>query len=199
MLVVHGRPMLDHAFDRLQAATPDEIRVVTRREKRDVRDRAGRLGARIVLGEPSTLAASIALGIRDLEEDAVVLLDLPDALWEPADGFLQLLERLDDTADVVLGIFRGDEPERSDVVALEGGERVTAVRVKPPRPEGNQVWGCAAARAATLARIGRHTEPGHLFDALARAGRAAAVCFPAPFVDIGTRESLARVSDELKR
>jgi dTDP-glucose pyrophosphorylase len=194
MLVVGGRPMLEHAVARLRAAEPDEIRVVTRPQKPDVVEHARRLGARVVLGEPPSLAASVALGADGLAPDDVVLLDLPDALWEPRDGFTHLLGRLNEETDLVLGVFPVDEPERSDVVALGGGDRVEAVEVKPAQPRSSLAWGCAAIRAHALSSLPRHAEPGHLFDAVARSGRAAAVCFPARFVDIGTRESLARVA-----
>lgn len=191
MLQVGGRPVLEYALDRILAAAPAEVRVVTRPEKEDVRKHAARLGARVLLGEPPTFAASVLAGLDGLDDGDVILLALPDSLWEPRDGFRLLLERLGDDTDVVLGVFPSSEPERSDVVVLAGG-RVAEVAVKPSRPATGLVWGCAAARASALRRLDEWPEPGQLFDALARAGRVAAVCFPGEFVDIGTKESLRR-------
>ncbi len=195
-LVVGGRPVMEYALERIGAADPSEVRVVTRAEKRDVVELAERLGARVLLAEPATLAASILAGLAGLDREDVALVALPDTLWEPLDGFRRMLERLDEGVDVVLGVFPSAEPERSDVVSLDERGDVTEVAVKPPVARSHLVWGCVAARVGTLRALDAHREPGHLFDTLAREGRVGAVCFPAQFVDIGTRESLRR-SDTL--
>jgi len=168
-----------------------------RPEKLDVVDVARALGLTLVEGRPRTLAESITAGVDDLEADDVVLLDLPDSLWEPADGFARLLEELSEETDVALAVFRSAEPERGDAVELDSRGRVAAVHVKSPSPPGELVWGAAAARAGALTGLAHHRDPGHLFDELSRRGRVGAVRFPGEFVDIGTREALARARERL--
>ena len=182
--------MLHYVVERLRAAPADEIRVVTRPEKRDIVEEANALGLSIVAATPETLALSVYAGIDGLADDDVVLLGFPDSVWDPVDGFRQLLTVLEDGTAVVLGLFRSDEPQRGDVVQLRGD--VAGVHVKSPDPPGDLIWGIAAAGAGTLRRLRDYREPGHLFDELARAGLVRSVRFPGEFIDIGTKEALER-------
>jgi glucose-1-phosphate thymidylyltransferase len=197
LLEVAGRPVLEYAVERLRAASPDEIRVVTRPDKDDVRRHAAALGLTVVEAEPATLAQSVAAGVAGLAPDDLVLIGLPDSVWQPVNGFALLLGALMPGVDVVLAVFRSREPERGDVVDVGPDGRARSVAVKPEEPAGNLVWGAVAARAGALAGLGRHREPGHLFDELARSGRALAVRFPGEFIDVGTREALARARKEV--
>jgi glucose-1-phosphate thymidylyltransferase len=188
---VGGRPVMDYVVERLRTARCRELRVVTRPDKADVIEHARELRAEVVTGEPPTLAASLTLGLRGLAGSDVVLVGLPDTLWEPMNGFVQLLAQLDEATDVVLGVFESDEPERSDVVVLDERGSVRRVHVKEADPPGHLVWGCFAARVAALAGLERCPTPGHYFDGLAVAGALRAVRFPGRMVDIGTPEALA--------
>ena len=197
LLDVGGRPVLEYAVERMRAAAADEIRVVTRPAKADVRSHAQALGLAVVEAEPATLAESVATGIEDLDPDDVVLVGLPDSIWQPVDGFARLVSALEPGTDVVLGVFRSSEPERGDVVDLGDDDVVRSVAVKPAEPTGEQVWGAVAARAGALAGLRRHQDPGHLFDELARDGRVRAVRFPGEFIDVGTKEALAAARKEV--
>ena len=192
VLPVGGRPVLEYVFERMRRAAA-EIRVVTRPEKADVAQHARRLGALVLEGGPASVAESVLLGCEELAPDDVVLLGLPDSIWEPEDGFVQLVDALDATTTVALGCFRSAELERSDVVVVDDLGRVRSVQVKPDRPASDLVWGCAAARAHALAGLADVDEPGRLFDRLARRGVVGAVVFPGEFVDIGTPEALERL------
>lgn len=185
---IGGRPVMDYVVERLRAADCRELRVVTRPDKEDVMEHARELGAVAVLGTPPTLSASIALGLRGLDRSDIALVGLPDTLWEPMDGFLRLLEKLDDGADVVLGIFESDAPERSDVVVLDEQGLVREVHVKEADPPGSLIWGCFAGRVPALAGIDSSPTPGDFFAAL---GGVAGVVLPGRMIDIGTPESLA--------
>jgi glucose-1-phosphate thymidylyltransferase len=197
LLEVGGRPVLEYAVERMRAAAPDEIRVVTRPDKVDVRDHARGLGLAVVEAEPETLSESIAEGAAGLAAEDVVLICLPDSIWHPVDGFAELVRNLSPAADLVLAVFRSSEPERGDVVDVAADGLVRGVAVKPREPAGELVWGAVAARARCLAGLRLHREPGHLFDEVARSGRALAVRFPGEFIAIGTKEALARARKEL--
>jgi hypothetical protein len=65
--------------------------------------------------------------------------------------------------------------------------------VKPAEPRGRLIWGCAAASMPALDGLGSVPEPGHRWDALARAGRVVGIKLAGPFVDVGTPEALEGV------
>lgn len=191
MVEVLGAPLLGHAIDRLRAAAVDEVRVVTRPEKEDVAAYAAAAGGTVILGHPPSLGASIALGLRGLLSEDRVLLGFPDSLWWPVNGFTRLLERLAEGAEVVLGLFRMDEPWRSDVVSLDDNERVVGIDVKPEAPVDDLVWGCLAARAAALAGVAGAADPGHYLRRLAEDRRVRGVRLGDVYLDLGTRHALA--------
>jgi glucose-1-phosphate thymidylyltransferase len=189
---VGGRPVMDYVVERMRAAGCERLRVVTRAEKNDVVEHAAVLGAEIVIGEPPTMAESIALGLEGLEPHETVLVGLPDTIWEPIDGFVRLLEHLDGDAGIVLGLFESAEPERSDVVVLRDDGSVESVHVKEIDPPGNLVWGCFAGRAGALAALAGYAEPGHFF---AEAQGVRAVRLESRMLDIGTHAALAAAEE----
>jgi glucose-1-phosphate thymidylyltransferase len=188
---VRGRPAMDYLVERMRAADCADLRVVTTPEKRDVIEHAQVLGATVIEGRPASVAASLRLGLEDAADADVILFGFPDTIWEPGDGFRTLLANLAGE-DVALGVFPAEEPERSDVVVMEDGGRISRVQVKPEQPASELLWGCGVARAGALDGLAGYDEPGHYFDALARAGRLRGVRFRS-YVDIGTRAALARV------
>jgi glucose-1-phosphate thymidylyltransferase len=192
---VGGRPLMDYIVERMQAAPAGELRVVTRPDKEDVIEQAHRMEAAVVEGRPATLAQSIALGLEGLAPDDVALIGFPDSIWEPVDGFARLLAAFGERMDVVLGLFRSTEPERSDVVLLNESGLVTGVEVKPEQPRSDLIWGCAVARVSALDGLERRAWPGELFDELAHAGRVYGVRLPGEFLDVGTHEALRRALD----
>jgi NDP-sugar pyrophosphorylase family protein len=186
---------MDHLLDRLEAAPCDEIRVVTRPEKEDVAVHAHAWGASVVSATPSSVSESLMAGIAGCPDDDLIVFGFPDTLWEPLDGFAQLMAALEPEFDAALGVFRTREPSRSDTVGVHGN-RVVWIDVKPARPHSDLVWGCAVARARVVRAFAGEAEPGRCLDRLARQGRVAAVRLLDPFVDIGTPQALAAVSAE---
>jgi glucose-1-phosphate thymidylyltransferase len=191
VLEVRGRPVMDGLVDRMRAAAPDALRVITRPEKVDVVEHARAQGAQVVLGHPPDVARSLLLGMRDLDDGDEVLVGFPDSLWEPRDGFERLVGLLREGGhDVALGLFRTAEPERSDVVALGPDGLVRGVQVKPPRPASDLIWGCCAARAGALRGLDGVAEPGVLLDRLAARRRVAGLFLSASWIDVGTPDAL---------
>ena len=187
-----GRPVMDYLLERLAAASPDEIRVVTRPDKLDVAENARRWGATVVWGHPASLAESFATGIGDAAPDDVILMGFPDTIWEPVDGFVRARALLDQGYDVGLALFRpreADLPRYETVVADESG-RVRGIDVKPEVPSSRWIWGAAAARARALTGLRGQTQPGHLFDSLCDSGLVGSVQVSDTFVDMGTHEGL---------
>lgn len=189
MLFVRGRPIIDHLISCMKAAPADELRVVTRREKQDVADHARAAGATVMLGNPATVAESLALGLTGLPGSTVVLIGFPDTLFGPADAFRRLLAELSG-ADAVLGLFHTPDAHRGDIVELREG-RVLRIEPKPEAARTDLIWSLLVARAAALEGLVDVREPGHLLDRLARSGRVAGVDLGSDFVDIGVPASLA--------
>lgn len=198
ILPVGGKPVMDHVLERMLEAECMEIRVVTRPEKRDVIEHAEAQGARVVLAYPDTTAESFAAGIEGLDPDDIVLLGWPDSIWEPSNGYVPLVQAVEAGFEVALGLFRihPDDLSRSDVIRFGAGGEIDGIEIKPASPPSKWIWGCAAARARALATLGGAEWPGSHFDAILREGtRIAAVRLSDQWLDIGTHEALARLSD----
>ena len=194
VIPIAGRPVMDHLVDRMRTGGVEELRVITRPEKADVVAHAEELGARVVLGHPEDVAASLRLGVEGLAPDDEVIFGFPDCLWEPPDGCAVVVAALRAGAEVALGLFGTPDLQRSDVVVSAPDGRVSAIAVKPDVPPGDRIWGLAAARVRTLERLRPGTEPGVTFDALARDGGVVGVYLSDDWLDIGTPASLARAT-----
>jgi glucose-1-phosphate thymidylyltransferase len=193
VLPVQGRPVIDFLLERMRAGGAEEIRVVTRPEKEDVVRHVEREGAVVIRARPESVCESLLAGLNGIDANDVVLVGFPDTVWEPVDGFGQLVRALGGGYDVALGLFTGLEPERSDVVRLDERGLVRGVDVKPARPRSSLIWGCAVAGAGALAGLERHGEPGDYFDELARSGVVTGVHLSDAYTDIGTPAALARL------
>ncbi|HEV3478729.1 MAG TPA: NTP transferase domain-containing protein [Gaiellaceae bacterium] len=190
LLRVRDRPVMDYLVERMRTAGADEVVVVTRPEKTDVVEHALILGAHVVQGRPRSVGESLALGAKRADGDDIVLIGFPDTVWEPADGFSRLVAALGEH-QAALGLFRTPELSRSDVVLVED-EVVRAVEVKPPSPSSDLIWGCAAVVRTALNALAEYAEPGRLFGELAERGAVKGVYLSDSWIDIGTREALAR-------
>lgn len=74
-------------------------------------------------------------------QNARVALGLPDTIFHPQDAFTQLLERQTATdADVVLGLFPTNSPERSDMVDFDEEHRVRNIYIKRAGTELDYAW-----------------------------------------------------------
>jgi NDP-sugar pyrophosphorylase family protein len=194
MLPVAGRPIISYLLERLRAASPDTIRLVTRAGKTDLVTWATAEGLEVILSEPPFVTSSLLDGLREVADDAIVITGFPDTLWEPLDAFVQLVRKVRSGTTIELGLFETSEPQRCDIVELAPDGAVTRVAVKPTRPRGSTTWGCLAARAGALRPMGEWEEPGQYFDAACGSITIRGTRFPGRYEDIGTRESLARVT-----
>jgi NDP-sugar pyrophosphorylase family protein len=195
MLEIGGAPVMERLVRRMEVGGCKEIRVVTRPAKTDIRLYAERRGLSVVLGQPAHIGESIAAGLDGLDRDDVIALGFPDSLWEPLDGYAILRAALDDRSDVVLGLFRFDDPRRADVVELDAEGRPRSILVKPENPPSNTIWGCLVARRSVLEGIRDREWPTEHLVPLIDSGRVAARYLSDSYVDIGIPETLARVRE----
>lgn len=77
-------------------------------------------------------------------ENAIVALGFPDILFDVDDVFLQLLERQNiSNADVVLGLFPADQPEKVDMIDVDENGRLRQLIIKPLETDLHYTWGVA--------------------------------------------------------
>jgi glucose-1-phosphate thymidylyltransferase len=194
---VGGRPVMDYLMERMWAAPCDELRVVTRREKDDVIANARRNGARVIEARPPTLARSVLEGMRGLADADVVLLGFPDSIWEPLEGYADVLALLRAGWEVALGLFRASDLRRYEPVVFDDSGKVLRIEFKPERPSSAWIWGCAAASVRTLRGLESQEEPGMLFNALSAEGSVAGVRLSESYVDMGTHSGLREALDSM--
>ena len=195
---IAGRPVMDFLVDRMRTGGATQLRVVTRPEKQDVVAHAEAIGAAVVLARPETVSESLLAGMSGVQPSDIVLIGFPDTLWEPKDGYRLLVEAVKEGSHVALGLFRIEPADlpRSDVIVFDEAGRVIGIDVKPARPQSEWVWGCAAARAKTLADIASAEWPGAYFDRLCRLGlEVRGIEFSDVWLDIGTKDAIRRAED----
>ncbi|MCJ8280803.1 MAG: sugar phosphate nucleotidyltransferase [Rivularia sp. ALOHA_DT_140] len=77
-------------------------------------------------------------------KDAVVALGFPDILFEPKDAYSKILKRLENNhADVVLGLFPTDKPQKAGMVDFDDTGKVRSIIEKPPESDLRFMWGIA--------------------------------------------------------
>jgi glucose-1-phosphate thymidylyltransferase len=77
-------------------------------------------------------------------EDAVVALGFPDIIFQPEDGFQRILTRLSiSNADVVLGLFPTNQPQKAGMVHFDDTGKVELIIEKPQESSLRYMWGIA--------------------------------------------------------
>jgi glucose-1-phosphate thymidylyltransferase len=140
--------------------------------------------------------------------DAIVAFGFPDILFAGDDAFERLLSyQAKNEADVLLGLFPGDQPQKMDMVDLDEDGRVREIVIKPCQTELRYSWDIALwtpaftkflhshlADSSTAAWPQSELSLGHVIQAAIRAGLRVQG-YPVsdePYLDIGTPEGLAR-------
>ncbi|BAZ66460.1 MAG: dTDP-glucose pyrophosphorylase [Pelatocladus maniniholoensis HA4357-MV3] len=76
--------------------------------------------------------------------DALVALGFADILFQPKDAFVKVLARQQATkADVVLGLFPTNQPEKAGMVEFDNTGRVQLIIEKPSQSDLRYMWGIA--------------------------------------------------------
>jgi glucose-1-phosphate thymidylyltransferase len=171
-----------------------------------------------VLGDGTAAGVSLAYvvqpaprGLPDVVRSALpwiagreVVFAMPDTVFLPEGALAAVRERRAATrADVALGVFPVDEPERLGPVEIGEGGTVLRVHDKPGPTVHRNTWGvacwsprftdfCVEWEAKTREANGPEPALGHVFDAAHRDGLVVqALLFPeGRFLDIGTPKGL---------
>jgi glucose-1-phosphate thymidylyltransferase len=142
-------------------------------------------------------------------EDKMVALGWPDIILQGENEYQQLVDCLKVTnADVVLGLFPADRPEKVDMVELDSKGRVKEFVIKPKKTTLHYTWGMAIWTPAfsmflhefvLIAQQSAETSPeifvGDVFRAAFQKGLKveAVQVSDKPYIDIGTPDDLRRV------
>jgi len=120
--------------------------------------RPGKWDIPAYFGDGKMLAMSLGYLIADLPygvpftldqaypfvQDAAIALGFPDILFQPEDAYARILARLQATkADVVLGLFPTNRPQKAGMVAYDDTGRVKLIVEKPPQSDLRYMWGIA--------------------------------------------------------
>lgn len=201
-----GEPVISHLLRCLGQAEIDDMIIVLRDDKTDIAEylaspKWGSDNFRITM-TPGTsgVPETVALGVRDAGARNVAF-GFPDILFEPQDAFVELMHQLDNSeADVVLGLFPTDTPEKMDMVATDCQGHVTDIQIKPDSTTLTLTWILATwtPRFSTFLtdnHDGSHL--GHTFQlAMAEGFIISSVAFgDGRSLDIGTPDDLARARE----
>ena len=137
-----------YLIDQMQTAGVEEIVMVVSSGKMDILEYFGSGSAfdlRIMYLFDDNLRGmprSMDLAWPWLQERTVVF-GMPDTIFSPSDVYDRMLSRLEeDQADVMLGVFHTDRPQKLCVVRLDGEGKVVHMEDKPTVTDLTIAWGC---------------------------------------------------------
>lgn len=138
-----------YLLEKFRAARIERAYIVIRDGKWDIpnyfRDGEG-IGMRLAyivisgsLGPPDTLDRAYPF-----VANSRIAFGFPDILFGPTDVYSRLLRRQEDTgADIVLGLYRVDNPQVWDMVETDRDGRVRSIAMKPQQSTLTLGWHCA--------------------------------------------------------
>lgn len=207
--ILEPRPLCELALRSIRGAGAERCVVMVSPDKWDVLRVLGHGEglslslAYLVQPEPRGLPDAVRCA-RPWIGDSDVLFAMPDTIVLPADSMRQVWQkRVSTGADLVLGVFPADEPERLGPVEMAPDGSVLRILDKPGHREQMTTWGVACWSAAftdfciewgaARERSGAG-EPaiGHAFEAARQAGMKVEACAfqGGVYLDIGTPHGL---------
>ena len=209
------RVVCDYLLEKMRAAGVSRVYVILRDGKWDIPACLGDGSSRglqlayLMMGLPYGTPYSVDQA-RPFIENATVTFGFPDMILGPENIFGLLLDyQKVNHADVVLGLFPADRPEKVDMVELSASGKVTRIVIKPQATDLHVTWGAAVWTPvftrfmheflASHKKIAEQ-EPELFMGDIVQAGmqKGLNVCglqvSERPFIDIGTPDDLERAS-----
>lgn len=208
----------EHVLEKMQRAGIERVYIILRDGKWDIPaslgdgSKQGLNLAYLMMGLPHGTPYSIEQAYPFIQ-DSIIALGFPDMIFAEEDIYARLLTHLGSAdADVVLGIFPTDRPEKTDMVDMADDGSVRQLMIKPKHTDLRYSWGVAAwtpvfthfmhnylATHQNIATTQPELFVGSVIQASIESGLR--VCgVPVsdhPFLDIGTPEDLKRLSSYL--
>ena len=212
------KPVCLYLLEKYRTSGIGQCIIVTRKEKADIPDYFGdgeRLGidlSYLMIEQSCGTACTIDQAYHRLQH-AVVALGFPDILFSPDDGFARLLKRINNSqADVVLGLFPADKPEKTDMVDIDASQQVRNIVIKPGQTDLHLTWGIAVWKPAFSEFLHEYVSAwqqqgnkaelhiGQVILAAIHQGMTVIgeTISDQPYLDIGTPDDLARAVNNVK-
>ena len=210
------KAVCEHLLGQMHSAGIQDIYIVIRDDKWDIPSFLGdgshldlRL-AYLMMGRPFGTPYSVDQAYAFVR-DRRVAMGFPDMCFNTPEIFTKLLaHQAMSGADLVLGVFPADRPEKVDMLELGADHRIKQLIIKPVETTLTNTWGVAIWTPVftefmhTFLDSHQHTADrapelyiGDVVRAAIQAGMnvQGIPVSEQPFIDIGTREDLERASD----
>lgn len=207
---VQKRPKVvsQYLIENLVQAGTEKIFIILGDGKADIMNYYGdgtRFGADIaylfqekLVGMPSALALA-----EPWVGNATVLFGMPDTIIEPKDVFQKLLKQHEQSsADLTLGLFPTDTPEKFGMVECDQAGNVLSTVDKPKNSSLALMWGCACWSSrftqllsdyvTSMASAGKEAVLGDVFNRALESKYIVRGCVfeDGQYIDIGTTDEL---------
>jgi len=211
-----------YLLENMKNAGAAKVFLVLRKEKWDIPayyGNGGDLGIPLayLVTEPTPGAAFTIDEAYPFLKKKIVVFGFPDIYFQPANAFAKLLERKKITgADIILGLFSADTPEKVDMVDVSPEGHIRQIDIKPQSTTLTYTWMLAVwgprftnfihdfvAASKSSAATGKDNIPAdgeyHVGNVIGQAIdeglNVDSVTFTrGRYLDIGTAEDLSRVS-----
>jgi len=211
------KPVAQHVLENLVSAGARHVVLVVNETKHQLLGYFGsgrRFGCELsyVVQEPLDEATGGSSGLAEaldagyhLVRGKTVVFGMADTIVLPVDAFTALFDERHAAADVVLGLFETDQPQKFGMVDFDDAGVVRAIVDKPKETDLRWMWGCVLWRP-------RFTEFLHQslagkgpndFATILNAARAAgleqcAARIAGSYIDVGTYDEIARLEERYR-
>ena len=151
---IEPKPVCLHLIEKYQNAGIKKCFIILRKGKWDIPqyfgsgDKFNMDLAYLMMGLPYGTAYTIDQAYPHVKH-AIVALGFPDILFSPDDGYARLLKKIESiNADVVLGLFPANKPEKTDMVETDANNNVRNIVIKPKQTNLKFTWGIAVWKPA---------------------------------------------------
>lgn len=209
------RVVCEYLLGKMRSAGITRVYIVLRDGKWDIPSYLGdgsAVGlnlAYLMMGLPYGTPYSINQAYSFLDE-AIVALGFPDMILGHGNIFKDVLDhQKNGNADVVLGLFPADRPDKVDMVEVEEDKKITNIIIKPGQTELRFTWGIAVwspifsrymhnylASHQDAVKSKPELFVGNVIQAAIEEGmRVDGIrVSDTPYLDIGTREDLSKIT-----
>ncbi|GAB3811373.1 nucleotidyltransferase family protein [Pontibacter rugosus] len=216
---LHPKVVGQYLLEHMQRAGATQVYFILRKGKWDIPDYFGDGSqlqlylAYLIMQRPYGTPYSLDQAYNFVQQKRVIF-GFPDILFEPQNALEQLLQRQDETAaDVVLGCFIVNHPNKWDMVALDQNGIVTNILAKPAQSDLVYNWAIACwgptftefmhhylnQEEEQLRVLGGELSVGEVILAAINAGlQVQSVCFDTgSCLDVGVPEDLQKAIRQL--
>ena len=143
---VRPKVVSHYLLDRMRIVGVNKAFIILRKDKWDIPAyfgagdiidiNIGYLILRYPFGVPFTLDQAYPF-----VKNAIIVFGFPDIIFQPNDAFARLLKKQSESnADIVLGLFKAQQPQKMDMVEINEGGLVQEIIIKPSQTTLKYTW-----------------------------------------------------------